>query len=212
MFRRRIYFLTSSFGVHWRLNKSLIFWLGIFALAGIVIGILTIANPRMLPEMISRQLLDSNIMRVIMPNTTFGALMMGRAFYFLLFAVVIFVFSLFKWTVWLVFVMAAYRGFTIVINLWWVVAIFGMGMGFVLFLIYFFILIAQLLLTFVVMVYCVRECSWGRRGGLRGNLRIKEWYKPGLMIAVAILALALVEWFMFWLILSRFVFVVPPFV
>lgn len=187
-------------------------WLSLFVVIGVAAGLITIANSRMLPEMVSRNLLDTNVLRIIMPNTTFGALMMGRVLYFALFVVAIFLLSLNRWTVWLVFILAVYRGFVLVINIWWIIATFGMVMGLGLFLIYLVLFIVLLVLTETVMVYCIRENVWCRRGGLRGNLRWRDWQKPLLIFLSCIVVLAITEFIFYWLVLSRFVFVVPPFV
>jgi len=187
-------------------------WLSLFVVTGVAIGIIGIVNPRIMPTMISLNLIDTNLLRIVRPNTSFGGIIMARAMYFALFCLMIFVFSLSRWTVWLVFVMAAYRGFVTVVNLYWIVATIGMVMGFALFIVYLILFLLLIVLMIIVMIICIRECSWIRKGGFRCNLRWKDWQRHSIVCITTIISFAILEWIMYWLILSRFIYVVPPFV
>jgi len=205
-----MYFVLNGMGVHWRLNKGLILWLGLFVLIGIVIGIIIVANPRVMPEMISERLLDVNVLRVVRPNTTFGGVIIGRFLLFALFCLGVFLLSLSKWTVWIIYVFAIYRGFVTVINLYWIIATFGLVMGMALFLVYMVLFLILIFIHIIVMMICIRECSWVRRGGMRGSLRWKDWQRFVICFAIMIVVFAIVEFLMYWLILGRFVYIVPP--
>jgi len=209
-FRRGYYYLKSNFAVSWRINRDLVLWLGLFAVIGVVIGIVVVTNPRITPIMITQNLLDVNILRVVRPNTSFGSIFFGRIFYFLLLCAFAFLVSLHRWTVWIVYVLVGYRGFVVVVNLYWIIAQFGFVVGVALFIVYLLLFIILLALTVCVMMHIIRECSWVRSGGFRGNLRWKDWQRICIIFVSAIVIFTIVEWLLYWTILSKFVYVVPP--
>ena len=206
-FRRGFYVLRGNAGVHWRLNRYLFLWLGIFVVTGIVIAITIVFNPRFNPIHISNNLLDTNLPRVVRPGAGLGAIIMARIFSFALISVLVFVVCLHKWTVWLVYIITGYKGFGLFINIYWTIARFG-ATGVILFIVYFILLIMLLILTLVMIAFCLRTCAPIRRTGLRGALRWDRFSSSCLQFFIAITILAFVEWFLYWLILSRFVFAV----
>jgi len=206
-FRRLFYLLGGSVGVHWRLNRRLFVWLMIFVAIGMVLAFTVVFNSKVTPSTISNNLLDSNLLRVIKPNIKFGALMVGRIFYFALFFALVFLVCLHRWTVWLAFPLALFKGFSFIVNMWWIVAKFGFVTGLVLFFFYLVWFIVLLMLVVAVIVYCLRACETCRRGGLRGGLRWREVGKSAGIFLVAVTILAFFEWVSYWLVLSKIVFI-----
>jgi len=201
------FLIGNSVGVHWRLNKWIYIWLAIFVIAGVAIGLSMIFNPRMTANTISNNLLDGNILRVIRANTGVGAILAGRIFSFSLIFAFIFAMCLSKWTVLGVFPLAAYQGFSLVINLYWAILRFGVFSGTVLFVVYLVLKIILLVITLVAIVYCLRCCSEIRRGGFRGGMRWRHFFHGCFGFLCAIVVFALVEWFMYWLVLSKILFI-----
>jgi len=184
-------------------------WLGIFVFIGIIIAITVVFNPRFDPlKHISNNLLDTNITRVIRPTAGLGAILLSRIFAFAVIFSIVFLVCLHRWTICLVFPLAAYQGFSLFINLYWTITRFGVATGTVLFLVYFFLLLALLFIIFVAMVFCMRTCEPVRKGGFRGGIHWNKFGYRCLKIFIVVACFALVEWLMYWLILSKFAFVV----
>ncbi|MDR0462499.1 MAG: hypothetical protein LBG88_04205 [Christensenellaceae bacterium] len=203
-----VYRFSNMLGVQFRLNRAVLAWLGISVLAGIVIAITVVFNPKFTATLISNNLLDTNLPRVIRPTTGLGAILMARIFAFAIIFGLVFALTLHKWTVFLVFPIAGYKGFEIFINLYWTITKFGMATGTVLFVCYFIILLALLVLTLAMMVFCMRFCEPIRLGGFRGGVQWKCFWPPAIKFLVAIVIFAIGEYFIYWLLLSKFVFVV----
>ena len=198
---------ANSVGVQWKINKWLFLWLCVFVVIGVVIGLMTAMNARIRVESISTNLLDSNLLRAVRPTASFGGMMIGRMWLFVVSFAIIFVVSLNRWTVFVVFPITAYHGFSIVINMYWVIARFGVPLGSVLLVTYLLILVAVLVLVLVATVYCMRICVPARSGGLRGAINWRCFGRDTLSFLCAITVVALVEYFLYWAILSKFVFV-----
>ena len=207
--KRGAYLLGNAIGVNLKLNKRVLIILGVFILIGMGIGLSVIINPKIKPEMISDNLLDTNLLRSIRPNIGFGAMIMGRVFFCVLFFGVIFLMSLNRFTMWGVAIMLAYRGFALVINLYWVLLKFGFTTGLVLFFIYLVLFLTLVAFYLVAAVFCLRVCAPVRAGGLRGGIRWGEFSHAALTFLCYILAFAIIEWGMYWAVLSKIVFVYP---
>jgi len=204
----RVFAIGGAFGVHWRLNRKLFLFLGICTLIGVVIAITVVFNPKFNPLLISNNLLDTNLSRVIRPNIGLGAIMMSRLFSFAITFALVFVVCLHRWTVWLVFVMTGYQGFSLFISLYWTISRFGMATGSVLLVVYLLLLLALLVLTYCVIIFCMRNLASARQCGLRGGIRWREFLFSSARFLIAIAIFGFIEWILYWLILSKFVFVV----
>lgn len=207
-FRSKFYSVGGIAGVHWLLNKRIFLWLGFFVVVGIIAGFVTVFNPRITFYNISTGFLDTNLYRVIYPNAGLGILILGRTFSFAIFFALVFAVSLSKWTSWLVFVFSGYQGFSLVINMYWVFAKFGIVSGGVLFLVYVILLLILLCIELCAVVYCLRVCENVRKGGLRGGMRWHDFFSGCLKFLIVIVVFSFVEWIFYWLIISRIVFVV----
>lgn len=208
-FFRRIKYLCRNFiGVHFRLNKGLLIWLGIFAVVGVIIGIATVFTPRITAKTISERLLDTNILRVVRPTTGMGSMIMGRLFGTVIFFAFIFATCMHRWTVFFAFGLIGYQGFTLVVNVYWAISKFGVVSGMVLFILYLILLIILLMIIICVTAFLIRVTAEIRKCGLRGGMKWRLFFKQCIIIATVIIAFAFFEWFLYRLILSKFVFVV----
>ena len=190
--------LLGFMAVQWKLNRRLLIWLSMFTVIGIIVGIMTMFNARLNVRHISEGLLDKNILRVIRPSATIGAVLMGRLTAFALTFALIFIVCLNRWTTLFVFPIAVYHGFAMVINLYWAIARFGAAMGAPLLIVYFILLPILCFLKLCAMVYCMKNC----------RPMCKTIHHGLLLFAIAAVAIALVECLFFWLILSKIVFVI----
>jgi len=190
------------------LNKKLFIILGVFALTGVILGLITIFNPRVAADSISRNLIDGNILRVVVNTGIFG-IIMGRLLDFAFVFVLLFLVSLHKWTVVFVFIYAAYRGFAIVINLFWIVAMFGAITGIVLAIVYLIWFIVMLAVVICLSIFILRSLASARRSGIRGGIRWRDLFRNSFRFLIVIVVFASIEWLVYWLILSNLVFALP---
>jgi hypothetical protein len=205
-FRKFFYWLRGSAGVHFRLNKKLYIFLALSVILGVAAGFAVMFNARMTVDRISRTLLDANLQRALMPMAGVGGFLMGRIFDFILALALVFLLSLHRWTVLLVFPFVALKSYTLVVNLYWIVARFGFMAGGVLFFIYLFWLIVIMIVFITAVVFLLRSCAGVRQGGFRGALQTKRFLKSmGIFVGV-ILAIGFLEWVLYALVLSKFVF------
>lgn len=198
---------TSWIGVQWRLNKWIIVWLLVAVAAGVVIGVTTVMNPKITAGNISSHLLDTNLARVIKPSASVGKLFAMRIFAFGLAFLLVLVVCLNRWTMLLSFIVAGYQGFSAVLNLYWIIAKFGV-VGIVLLVIYAILLVGLAVLTICMIVFCMRVGACARGAGMRGAIDWPVLGRGTLMLGIAISAFALLEYLFFFVILSRIVFVV----
>jgi len=206
-FRRLYYLLGNAIGVHWRLTRKIFIWLGIFVGIGIIFGFVTIFTAKFSVTSVSNGMLDVNLLRVIR-STGFVSIILGRVLDFALLFLGIFLVCMHRWTVFLVFPYVAYRGFSIVVNLYWIFAKFGMFTGLALFLSYLFWFIVLLFIVFAVIIYCMRMCAGVRRGGFRGAIRWNDFARHCGVFLGVICVFAFLEWLVYWLVLSKIVFIV----
>ena len=197
MFRREFYRLGGMLGTRMRLHKGLLLWLGIFIVIGIIIGASTVSSPKVGVSQIPSHLIDANIVRVVRLTGGFGSMLWARIFGFALFFACAFVVCLNKWTSWLVFPLIAFQGFTLVINMYWILTRFGIATAVPLFIFYLLIMLALLVLEICAVIYLLH---------LRGRIRGNNVARPCFMFLCSIAVFALVEWVLYWLILARLVF------
>lgn len=203
-----MYRFSGAVGVHWRLNRAILIWLLLFVFAGVCIGCSVAFNARIKVDHISQSLLDTNLLRVVRPTASIGGIMIGRVFSFAVMIGFIFVLCLNRWTSFLAFGVATYQGFNIVINLYWIIARFGVATGAVLFFIYGLMLIILTILTVIAIVFCLRVTEPCRCGGMRGGIKWRDLKSQIVYFAAAITIFSFVEWLWFMLILSKIVFIV----
>lgn len=209
VFGRICYRVRGFLGVRWRLHWRLFVLLGAFFAAGIVLGSLTAMNPKIKADSISAHLIDSNLTRVIRPTATFGGIVIARIWFFALTFALIFVCSLRRLAVPVVFAVVAYRGFALAVNLYWVIAKFGFATGFLLFLVYTIILVALSFLVIAAAAWSLLNPFRPAAGGLGGIIPpIKSLYQDLIRFGIAIGILALFEYLLFILLIARIVFVV----
>jgi hypothetical protein len=145
---------------------------------------------------------------VVRPTASIGAVMIGRIFSFGLMMALVFVLCLNRWTAFLAFGAAVYSGFSIVINLYWIIARFGVATGAVLFFVYAIMLSILTILTMIAIVFCLRVTEQCRHGGIRGGIKWRECRNKCVYFLVAICVFSFVEWLWFMLLLSKIVFIV----
>jgi hypothetical protein len=134
--------------------------------------------------------------------------MFGRIWAFLTSFVLILVLCLSRWTLPFVFVVALYRGFTFVINVFWIIIKFGVGTGLVLLVVYFVLLLLYSILLLVVCVFLMKFFAEARCGGFRGAINWRHFGHSGFYFAAAITAFAFLEYLILTLTISRIVFVI----
>ena len=182
-------------------------WLGLFILIGMILGFVMVFNSKVTADKISNSLLDNNILRIVKPNTSFGGLVLGRLFGFILFFALIFVVCLHRWTVCFVFLLVGYRGFSMVVNLYWTVAKFGLVAGIALFLVYLILFLILLVIFMVAVIFFMRATVGVRRGGFRGGMRWRDFLKGSIMLLFAVTVFAILEWLLYLLVLGKIIFV-----
>jgi hypothetical protein len=206
MVKRWFFQICGSAGVHWRTNKRLFLILFALFVAGVVVGILTAMNPKVKPESISLNIIDTNLGRVILPNARFGGIIFGRLWAYFVIFWVIFLLCMNRYAVFGVFPITLYYGFSIVMNLYWTILKFGMTLGAVLFVVYFFVLLIYSLIIITTVVYALRTCNAARQCGAK-MIHFGDVVRDFLMFAAIVTALAFVEYTIFYLVLSKIVFV-----
>jgi len=207
-FRRLSYRLSGSASIGWRLNRRLLIWLGLFVLVGAILGFVMVFNSKVSADKMSTSLIDGNILRIVRPTTSIGGLILGRLLDFVIFFGIIFVVCLHRWTVFFVFLLAGYRGFSMVVNLYWSLAKFSVISGVALFLVYLILFLILLIIFLAAIVFCLRATAEVRRGGWRGGIRWQDFTKGGIVLLCIIIGFALLEWALYWLILSKIMFVI----
>jgi len=207
-FRHLGYRLSGSAGVGWRLNRRLLIWFAVFVLIGAILGFVMVFNSKVSADKMSNSLIDGNILRVVRPTTTIGGLILGRLLGFTVFFGIIFIMCLHRWTVFFVFLIAGYRGFSTVVNLYWSLAKFSIVSGIALFLVYLILFLILLVIFLSAIVFCLRATAEVRRGGWRGGICWKNFSKGCVVLLCVIVGFALFEWVLYWLILSKIMFVI----
>ena len=202
------YGVRGQLGVGWRENKWLLCFCSLFAVGGIVLGMVVVFDPLLDHFRITRELLDGNIINAASPNRGVFSFILVRLIDFLFSFGLVMLFCLSKWTFLLVFPFLAFRSFWMVVNLFWILDRFGMAHGLVLFLVY------SVVLTFVLMVFICSIIFALKRGkqcrvyGLRVGLRWGEVRAHACCFLIILTAVGFVEWLLYFLVLSRMVFII----
>jgi len=202
------YNLRNNLQVVWRENKTLLVILGLFALGGMVLGMIVAFNPIMHHQWISRHLLDGNVLNVTAPNRGIFAFLFARLLDVGFGALLLMLFNLTKWTMLLSFPYIAFRAFWMVINLFWIIDAFGFVHGLLFFVFYFVVFIALLLMFMCAAIFALKRGKHCRMYGWRVGLRFSEIKGAVLWFTAIVAILAFIEWLIYFLILSRMVYVV----
>jgi hypothetical protein len=204
-FGKKLFEIRSFLGIHWFLNRRLFFWIGMFMLAGAVIGIITFFNPGVNAQQISRNLIDGNILNCItvIPRASFGRFIAVRLIEFLMIATFIFILCQTRVTALFVFPYIAFRASIYVINLYWIIARLGMFGGVVLFVFYLIFFIQLMILLAMLVVFIMKQCAVIRSYGFRRGICWRNYFKVMLVFAGFITFIAVLEWLSFWLIFSK---------
>lgn len=204
---RFTYNLRNNLQVLWHTNKRLLILLGLFCLGGVVLGIIVSFNPLISHLWISNQLLDGNVLNVASPNRGLFTFLIVRLLDIMFGLVLVLLFNMTKWTMLLTFPYIGFRAFWAVINLFWIIDLFGFFHGF-LFLVTYIIFFTILLALFAcACVFALKRGKIARLYGLRMGFRWMEIKGAVMMLLVSVAVIALLEWLIYFLILSRMVFI-----
>ena len=206
--RKLVWRLSGSCGVHWRLNRRIICWLLIFVGIGIILGCITMFNSLFTVSKIGKHLLDGNLRRAVSPTAGIGGMLFGRVSDLFLIGLMVFAVCLTNWSTLFVFPLVAFRGYCLVINLYWAFVKFGAFAGVVLFLVYLFWLIIALGLVIITTVFLMRHCAGIRRYGFKTGLRRKIFFKGLVTLAFSAAVIGFFEWLVYFFVLSRMVFLI----
>ena len=208
MFKRAVFYIAGACGVHFKVNRALFIWLGIFFVIGCCVGLSVAFNVRVKVEHISQSLLDTNLVRVIRPTCSLMAMVAGRVFFFALMCGFVFLLCMNKWTVFGVFAVALYQGFHVMVNLYWVIARFGFATGSLLLVSYFFVLIIYSAIMITAIVFLLRATAGVRTGGIRGAIKWREFFNQAAVFGVVVFVFSLVEYILFLVFISKIVYIV----
>ena len=199
--------MKNSAGVFWRENKMLLLVMFGFVVLGLAIGAFVVFDPYFHHFRITPELLDNNITNVLAPSRGIFAFIMARLMEFSFGLLLVFIFNLSRFSFWLTFPYIAFRAFWKVINLFWIVDRFGFTHGSVFFLVYLILFLFMLFLFIVSALFLIKRCAQIRKYGFRVGCRWHEVRRPCFYIIVGILAVGVLEWLMYFLVLSRLVYV-----
>ena len=200
------YHLKNNTGVAWRTHKWLFIACIVFVLIGIAIGISVTIDPLMTHLRVSQNVLDSNIINSTTQDRGIGAFIASRLLDFGFGMALVFLMCLSKWTMWLAFPYLAFRGYWIVVNIFWVLDRFGFLPGILLIVIYTVWLSILLILFIIATIFLLRHCANIRKFGFRCNRTRRDFFHGLAMLGITVLFIAVVEWLVYWLILSRMIF------
>ncbi|MCL2755816.1 MAG: hypothetical protein FWE45_02075 [Firmicutes bacterium] len=206
-FNRFAFGMRNSIATTWRENKSLLFLMGIFIIAGIIIGSIALFNPLVTHFQITRNFLDANVLNVITPNRGLFAFVLARFFDLAFALTLVFLFNLSKFSFWLTFPYVGFRAFWMVVNLFWIVDRFGFVHGSIFFFAYLVIFIILIIMFSLACIFIMKRCAQIRKFGWRSGCSFREIRHPLFWLTASILLIAFVEWLLYFLILGRMVYI-----
>ena len=188
------------------MHRRLLIWIGVFMLAGATIALITVFNPGVNPELINRNLIDTNILNIITPiaRASFGRFIAVRLIEFTMVATFIFILCQTKFTSLFVFPFIAFQASTITINLYWILARLGLFGGTVLFIFYLIFFILLLAVLAAKSVFIMKQCAILRSYGFRRGICWRGFTKTICTFALIVSFIAFLEWMSFWLVFSQF--------
>ena len=179
----------------------------LFALAGIILGCVVIFDPMLNYFRLTQSLLDGNILNVIAPERGFIAFFFSRFLDVFFGLLLIFLFAMTKWTVLLVFPYIAFRGFWMVVNLFWIIDRYGILHGLPFFLVYLVIFFLLIVLFICACIFILRRGTVVRQYGFRVGCSWRETQKGLMLILFGIAAVAFVEWLLYFALLRHLIYV-----
>ena len=201
------YGLRSHVGAHWHGNKKLFFWLSSFTLLGIGIALFTIFDPNLHHFRFMPDLLDGNIVNVMSPSRGIMGFIVVRFSDIVLGLLLVFIFGLSRWTVFFIFPFVALRGFWIVMNLFWIVNRFGFLHGLPFIITYFLVFMVVAIVFICGCIYAIKKSKQIRCFGFRSCVSFREDKRPVGTIIFAAVTIAVIEFFLYFLILARMLYV-----
>ena len=205
--RRGTYNAKNSIALLWYENKMLLFILGIALLTGLVLGVIVAFDARLNYFRLTPDLLDGNIMNVTQPGRSLFAFITSRFIDFGFAFILVSLLAMTKWTMLFVFPYLAFRAFWAVINIFWIADRFGAFHGLVLIIVYVVILLSLLILFMAACVFALKRGRTAQLYGLRCGYRWGDIRRPLITISITLAFIGFVEWLLYFLILSRMVFV-----
>lgn len=200
--------MKNHLGVMWFDNKRLLIILGLFALGGIVLGIIVAFNPLLSHLWISHHLLDRNVLNVASPNRSLWVFILARFLDIFFGLLLVMLFNMTKWTMLLTFPYLGFRAFWMVINVFWIIDVFGFVHG-ALFAITYIIVFVVLLVVFAgVCVFALKRGKCIRMYGFKMAFRWREIKGAIWTLLIITLFIAFVEWLLYFLLLSRMVYMI----
>jgi len=206
-FRRPYLDVKTPSRTAWRENKWLYMLLGVFILAGVVLGVLILSDPMITHWRIGHEFLDGNVRNVASPSRSVGTFIFSRFLEFAFGLLLVFIFCLSKWSWWLTFPYLSFRVLNVMINLFWIIDRYGFFRAFAFFFFYTIIFIALVVLFALACVFIIKRCQIIRKFGFRHGFRWPEVKRPVVMIVVSLFAIAFIEWLLYFLILGRMIFI-----
>jgi len=205
--RRGTYNAKSSIAQIWYENKKLLLFLGLFVIIGIVLGVVVAFDPMLNYFRLTRDLLDGNLMNVTKPGRSLFAFIATRFIDFGFAFILVVLLGMTKWTMLFIFPYLSFRAFWAVINIFWIIDRFGAFHGAVLVIIYAIILLSLLVLFTAACVFALKRGRSVQLYGLRCGYRLAEIRRSLVTMTIFLVTIAFIEWLLYFLILSRMLFV-----
>ena len=180
----------------------------LFALGGIVLGIIVVFNPLLSHIWISNHLLDGNVINVASPNRSLWIFLLVRFLDILFGLILVLLFNLTKWTMLLTFPYIGFRAFWMVINIFWIIDMFGFVHGFLFAITYIIVFVALIIIFAGTCIFAMRRGKMARMYGIKMAFRWNEIKSATWTLLFAILVIGFIEWLLYFLILSRMVYMV----
>ena len=189
-------------------NRRLLIILGLFALGGIILGIIVIFNPLLNHLWISNHLLDSNVLNVASPNRSLWTFIFMRLLDFGFAFLLVLLFNLTKWTMLLTFPYVTFRAFWMIINLFWIIDLFGFLHGLLFFLTYLIVFTVLIVIFMSACIFALKRGKTARQFGIRCGFKWSEIRGTLLALLISLSLVALFEWLLYFLLLSRMVYMI----
>lgn len=203
--RNKVFRLKNELQVLWRTHRWQLLWLFLCVVIGIVIACIVVVNPLMTYSKISSAIIDLNITNATYPKSTIGSFIIGRLIDFCLGLLFLFIVCLNSWTALISFPFLAFRGFALVINLYWVAARYGIAAGAPLLICYTVFLIAVTIIFVCAALFIMHRCTEIRCSGMR-VFNWRSFFRTLSIYLVVVGIIALLEWLVYAVILSKIIF------
>lgn len=198
--------LLDLLRVNFLAYRRVIIWFWVFLLTGIVIAVITIAQLDILVEDINSGFIDINIINATGVGKGVGSFIWGRIVVVFMPLTLMFGFCvLSSVTALIVFPFMALQGYWVVMSCWWVMQEYMLSsIMLLLFYSVWSILVLQVLLA--ALIWVMKLSAAIRRLGWRAGCRWRDiWFGVGVIVGAEI-ALALVEYLVYWVFLARIIY------